>query len=193
MDGSTGVAMRTTIVLASVLAITTAAFAQEAAPEGTTPGSPAGAMDEAPAGVTDDHEDRAPGASSDGDTGPQELRLGLAETLPIPDSVFDPWGAPAAWSSEEFRLALWQAPLGRVHYQLASETARLHAGGLVHGGPPLGLGLGTVALGDAGPRWGVMGIDKRRWAEMTASEKVLKGVEIGVTMGIVAAIVDALD
>ncbi len=185
--------MRTTIVLASVLALTTAAFAQEATPGGSTPGSAAGAADEAPGADTAEHEDRSPVTSSGGDTTPQELRLGLAETLPIPDSVFDPWDAPAAWSSKEFRLALWRAPLGRVHYQLASESARLYAGGLVHGGPSLGLGLGTVALGDAGPRWGVMGIDKQRWAEMTASEKVLKGVEIGVTMGIVAAIVDALD
>jgi len=52
-------------------------------------------------------------------------------------------------SESEFRLALWNSPMGRLYYARAEAEAMLGREGLVHGGHSLGVGVATTAIATA--------------------------------------------
>jgi hypothetical protein len=79
-------------------------------------------------------------------------------------------------SEQEFRLALWNSPMGRLHYERAAADAMLGREGLVSGGRMQGLGLATSTLGDGGPG-GIELVMKTKWSELTFSDKVQAGIE----------------
>ena len=86
-------------------------------------------------------------------------------------------------NANERTLALWNSEMGRVHYLLASEQARLGREGLVNGERMLGVGLGTTAIGDNDPN-GAFILGRHKWAEMNANQKFRAGVEVSILAGI---------
>ncbi|MEE4271274.1 MAG: hypothetical protein V2I67_06355 [Thermoanaerobaculales bacterium] len=94
--------------------------------------------------------------------------------------------------ANEYTLALWNSEMGRVHYLLASEQARLGREGLVNGERMLGVGLGTTAIGDNDPN-GAFILGRHKWAEMNANEKFRAGVEVSVLAGILYALATLAD
>jgi hypothetical protein len=59
-------------------------------------------------------------------------------------------------SESEFRLAVWNSPMGRLYYGRAEAMAMLGREGL-HGGHSLGIGTAATAVGDYRPRARVPG------------------------------------
>jgi hypothetical protein len=74
---------------------------------------------------------------------------------------------------QEFRLALWEAPLGRVTYDIASLQATLGREGIVGGEHMLGMGT-TMSVFGAPPAEGGMIFPSREhpWREFSTAEKV---------------------
>ncbi len=79
-------------------------------------------------------------------------------------------------SEREFRLALWDSPMGRLHYARAEQESMLGREGLVGGGRMIGLGMATTALGDGDPG-GLQVMMRHRWSELTLGDKVQAGIE----------------
>lgn len=79
-------------------------------------------------------------------------------------------------SAQEFRLALWDSPMGRLYYVRAEQESMLGRAGLVAGNRMVGLGMATAAIGDGDPG-GLQLMMRHRWSELTLSDKVRAGVE----------------
>jgi len=97
-------------------------------------------------------------------------------------------GSPA-----EFRLALWDSPMGRLYFSHAEAEAMLGREGLVHGGRMMGLGMGTTALGDQSSS--ALGFLARggNWSELTLGEKFAAGAEASFVAAILYALVEYAD
>jgi hypothetical protein len=96
---------------------------------------------------------------------------------------------------QEFRLVLWDAPMGRLHYELSRQRAMFGREGLVHGHRAIGIGLEGAALGAGSSQTGLNGLlsGRTQWGEMSAGERVTAGVQLGISIGILAAIFNGLD
>jgi hypothetical protein len=110
--------------------------------------------------------------------GARDLELKHAEPASHPDGyalVYESAVTPT--SEHEFTLALWNAPMGRVHHAMAADQAMIGREGLVGGGRMLGLGMATTALGD-GSKGGLSRLmGGERWHEMSVKHKIKAGVE----------------
>jgi hypothetical protein len=127
------------------------------------------------------------------DTQQQGFSLHLESISLTEPQSFAPLGPISLASEREFRAALWDSPLGRVHYHLASEQAMLGREGLVHGGHMLGLGMATTAIGDA-PTSGIgLMVHGTPWSQLSTSQRVRSGFDIAISAGILYAIVQGID
>jgi hypothetical protein len=98
--------------------------------------------------------------------------------------------AIAPTSAREFRLALWDSPMGRLYYDRAEQESMLGRGGLVAGNRMIGLGMSTTALGDGDPG-GLQLMMRHRWSELTLSDKVRAGVEASFLAALVYYMAEA--
>ncbi len=92
-------------------------------------------------------------------------------------------------SERQQRAELWNAPLGRLYYNLASQQAMLGREGFVNGGQSLGLGMTTLALGDARHRGVQLLLDGTPWGALPPGQGLRAGFGIAsaIAMAIVAA------
>ena len=92
-------------------------------------------------------------------------------------------------SESQARAELWNAPMGRLYYGFAAQQARLGREGLVNGGMPLGLGMTTLAIGDARHRGVQLLLDGTPWGALPPGQRLRAGFGIGsaIAMAIVAA------
>ena len=86
--------------------------------------------------------------------------------------------------------ALWNSDMGRLYYAMAAEQSMLGREGLVNGGRMAGVGLGTAGIGDGDPNGALgMALDRAKWAEMNANQKLQAGVEAGILGALIAFMV----
>ncbi|GEM_PF-4200457 len=123
---------------------------------------------------------------------PRRLDLHLDDLHLEQSTSFEPRFVIDLDWEREMRLSLWNDPQGRVAYNLAAELSMVGRTGLVHGGHMLGVGLGTTAIGDG--RSPVMRLmhRERSWRELSGMEKIQVGTEVAVGLGILWAILQAL-
>lgn len=96
-------------------------------------------------------------------------------------------------SPTEFRLALWDSPMGRLYYGRAEAEAMLGREGLVHGGRMIGLGMGAAALGDQSSSSLGFLAGGGSWSELTLGEKFAAGAEASFLAAILYALVEYAD
>jgi len=84
----------------------------------------------------------------------------------------------------EYRLALWDSPMARLHYERAAAESMLGREGLVGGGRLLGLGAATTALGDGAPGGLRLLLAGETWKSLSLGEKA----EVGLEASFVAAL-----
>ncbi|PWB76527.1 MAG: hypothetical protein C3F15_05235 [Holophagae bacterium] len=96
-------------------------------------------------------------------------------------------------SEAEFRLAMWNSPMGRLYYDRAEAEAMLGREGLVHGGHSLGVGMAATAIGDASSSSLGFLIDGGEWSELTASEKFAAAAEASFVAAILYGLVELAD
>ncbi len=96
-------------------------------------------------------------------------------------------------SESEFRLALWNSPMGRLYYARAEAEAMLGREGLVHGGHSLGVGLSTTAVGDYSSSSLGFLADGGEWSQLTASEKFAAAAEASILAAILYGLVEMAD
>jgi hypothetical protein len=96
-------------------------------------------------------------------------------------------------SPNEFRLALWDSPMGRLYYSRAEAEAMLGREGLVHGGRMVGLGMGAAALGDQSSSTLGFLAGGGSWSELTLGEKFAAGAEASFLAAILYALVEYAD
>jgi hypothetical protein len=96
-------------------------------------------------------------------------------------------------SPNEFRLALWASPMGRLHYGRAEAEAMLGREGLVHGGRMIGLGMGTATLGDQSSSSLGFLVRGGSWSELTLGEKFAAGAEASFLAAILYALAEYAD
>lgn len=92
-------------------------------------------------------------------------------------------------SERQARAQLWNAPMGRLYYGFAAQQSSLGREGFVNGGMPLGLGMTTLALGDARHRGVQLLLDGNPWGALPPAQRLRAGFGIGsaIAMAIVAA------
>jgi len=114
--------------------------------------------------------------------------------MPPPELVFN-GDDVLRITPQEFRLVLWNAPMGRMQYELARQRAMFGREGLVHGHRPIGIGLEGAALGAGPSGMGLNGLlnGGARWSEMSLGERAQAGIEVGISLGILAAIFSGLN
>ncbi len=123
---------------------------------------------------------------------PPAFNLNLAATFVPEQRQFEPLAAWSLQSEREYRAALWNAPLGRVTYQLSAEDAMLGRTGLVHGGRMIGLGMSATAIGGA-PSSGLhLMMDGAKWSELSNGERFRVGFDVAITGGIIWALIEGL-
>jgi len=96
-------------------------------------------------------------------------------------------------SESEFRLALWNSPMGRLYYGRAEAEAMLGREGLVHGGHSLGVGLATTAVGDGSSSSLGFLADGGKWSQLTAGEKFAAAAEASFVAAILYGLVEMAD
>jgi len=97
-------------------------------------------------------------------------------------------------TGKERTQALWNSDMARVHYALAAQHAMLGREGLVNGGRMAGVGLATAGIGDGDPNSALgMALDRGKWAEMNANEKLQAGVEATILGALLAFMVSYAD
>lgn len=125
-------------------------------------------------------------AAGDADDLKLELADGRRDAL-----VFQASFTPS--SEAEFRLAMWNSPMGRLYYDRAEAEAMLGREGLVHGGHSLGVGMAATAIGDASSSSLGFLIDGGEWSELTASEKFAAAAEASFVAAILYGLVELAD
>jgi hypothetical protein len=158
--------MRTTIASLIVMSACVAGFAQQPAPD------------------TALHDD----ASSEHAAHERRMTLNLESAI----GSQLPWMDQAKLlhlSERQQRAELWNAPLGRLYYNMASQQAMLGREGFVNGGQPLGLGMTTLALGDARHRGVQLLLDGTPWGALPPGQglRASFGIASAIAMAIVAA------
>jgi len=96
-------------------------------------------------------------------------------------------------SEAEFRLALWNSPMGRLYYSRAEAEAMLGREGLVHGGHSLGVGMATFAVGDTPSTTLGFLVDGTKWTELTTAEKFAAAAEASFVAAILYGLVELAD
>ena len=96
-------------------------------------------------------------------------------------------------SESEFRLALWNSPMGRLYYDRAEAEAMLGREGLVHGGHSLGVGMGTFAVGDTPSTTLGFLVDGTKWTELSTAEKFAAAAEASFVAAILYGLVELAD
>ncbi|HQP43326.1 MAG TPA: hypothetical protein PLV66_06610 [Thermoanaerobaculales bacterium] len=96
-------------------------------------------------------------------------------------------------SEAEFRLAMWNSPMGRLYYGRAEAEAMLGREGLVHGGHSLGVGVATTAVGDASSSSLGFLVDGGSWTELTTAEKFAAAAEASFVAAILYGLVEMAD
>jgi hypothetical protein len=96
-------------------------------------------------------------------------------------------------SESEFRLALWNSPMGRLYYGRAEAEAMLGREGLVHGGHSLGIGVATTAIGDTSATSFGFLAQGGSWSQLTASEKFAAAAEASFLAAILYGLVEMAD
>ena len=96
-------------------------------------------------------------------------------------------------SESEFRLALWNSPMGRLYYTRAEAEAMLGREGLVHGGHSLGVGMATFAVGDTPSTTLGFLVDGTKWTELTTAEKFAAAAEASFVAAILYGLVELAD
>jgi hypothetical protein len=96
-------------------------------------------------------------------------------------------------SPNEFRLALWNSPMGRLYLSRAEAEAMLGREGLVHGGRMTGLGLGSAVLGDQSSSALGHLAGGGSWSELTLGEKFAAGAEASFLAAILYALAEYAD
>lgn len=94
-------------------------------------------------------------------------------------------------SESEFRIALWNSPMGRLYYGRAEAEAMLGREGLVHGGHSLGVGVATTALGDTSS-FGFLA-KGGSWSQLTTSEKFTVAAEASFLAAILYGLAEMAD
>lgn len=95
-------------------------------------------------------------------------------------------------SESEFRLALWNSPMGRLYYARAEAEAMLGREGLVHGGHSLGVGVATTAIGDGSSGLGFL-LGGGSWSELPPGEKFAAAAEASILAAILYGLVEMAD
>jgi len=95
-------------------------------------------------------------------------------------------------SPSEFRLALWNSPMGRLYYARAEAEAMLGREGLVHGGHSLGVGVATTAIGDGSSGLGFL-LGGGSWSELPPGEKFAAAAEASILAAILYGLVEMAD
>jgi hypothetical protein len=95
-------------------------------------------------------------------------------------------------SPAEYRLALWNSPMGRLYYSRAEAEAMLGREGLVHGGHTLGAGMATTAVGDTKSGLGFL-LGGGSWSELPPSEKFAAAAEASIVAAILYGLVEMAD
>ncbi len=80
-------------------------------------------------------------------------------------------------TDREYRLALWNSPMARLHYDRATAESMLGREGLVGGGRLAGLGMATTALGDGDPTGLELLIRSEAWTSLPLGTKVEAGLQ----------------
>jgi hypothetical protein len=89
--------------------------------------------------------------------------------------------AITARSEREFRLALWNSPMGRLMYNRTVGDAMLGREGLVGGGRMMGIGIApTTALGDGASSPLRQLMNPASWSELSFGETLQSGLQIAV-------------
>jgi len=114
-----------------------------------------------------------------------------AATRPDNDLVYIAALKPRTES--EFRLTLWNSPMGRLHYDRAAQESMLGRQGLVNGGRMQGLGLATGAIGDGNPGGLQLLMKQKSWKGLTAGGKVKAGVEASFLAAILYFMAENID
>jgi hypothetical protein len=96
-------------------------------------------------------------------------------------------------SPSEFRLALWNSPMGRLYYARAEAEAMLGREGLVHGGHSLGVGMATFAVGDTPSTTLGFLVDGTKWTELSTAEKFTVAAEASFVAAILYGLVELAD
>jgi hypothetical protein len=96
-------------------------------------------------------------------------------------------------SESEYRLALWNSPMGRLYYGRAEAEAMLGREGLVHGGHSLGVGMATFAVGDTPSTTLGFLVDGTKWTELSTAEKFTVAAEASFVAAILYGLVELAD
>jgi hypothetical protein len=96
-------------------------------------------------------------------------------------------------SEAEFRLAMWNSPMGRLYYGRAEAEAMLGREGLVHGGHSLGIGVATTALGDASSSSLGFLLEGGEWSKLTTGEKFAVAAQASFVAAILYGLVEMAD
>jgi len=96
-------------------------------------------------------------------------------------------------SESEYRLALWNSPMGRLYYDRAEAEAMLGREGLVHGGHSLGVGMATFAVGDTPSTTLGFLVDGTKWTELSTAEKFTVAAEASFVAAILYGLVELAD
>ena len=125
-------------------------------------------------------------AAADADDLQLELADGRRDAL-----VFQASFTPS--SEAEFRLAMWNSPMGRLYYGRAEAEAMLGREGLVHGGHSLGIGVATTAIGDASSSSLGFLLEGGEWSKLTATEKFAAAAQASFVAAILYGRVEMAD
>ena len=80
-------------------------------------------------------------------------------------------------TNQELRLALWNSPMGRLHYERTAAESMLGREGLVGGGRLAGLGMGTAALGDGDPGGLQLLVTGEPWKSLSPADRARAGLQ----------------
>jgi hypothetical protein len=97
-------------------------------------------------------------------------------------------------AQEELRLALWNAPMGRLQLELSLAQSSLGTAGLVHGGRIDVGGVGIDALGYA-PAGGLSTgqlLSADYWNDLSSAEKVQAGIQVSLAAGVLYYVLEGL-
>jgi hypothetical protein len=91
---------------------------------------------------------------------------------------------------QEYRLALWNSPMGRLHYERAAAAAMLGREGLVGGGRLAGLGLATAALGDGDPSGLQVLLTAEHWHALSPTDMARAGLQASIAAALLYLMTD---
>jgi hypothetical protein len=92
---------------------------------------------------------------------------------------------------QEFRLALWNSPMGRLHYERAAAESMLGREGLVGGGRLAGLGLATAALGGGDPSGLQLLFTGESWKSLSPADRAQAGLQASFAAALLYFIADS--